>query len=94
MADTIFYTAVSGSVTEKLDLRKKYYKSEDRSSGAHKWLFQKMAWVEAEAENNGKIRLLTAPRNGGLGSVGKPSSGMYSNSAKPTSGYNEKAGRI
>ena len=95
MADTIFYTAVDPDlVGKKLTLRKEYYKSEDRSSGAHKWLFQKMAWVEAEAENNGKIRSLTAPRNGGLGSVGKPSSGMYSNSAKPTSGYNEKAGRF
>jgi len=96
MADTIFYTAVTGSVTQKLDLRKTYYKSEDRSSGAHKWLFQKMAWARAEAQNSstGKRRSLEPSRIGGLGAAGVTNSGLYKNSAIPTSIYDETAGRF
>ena len=87
MAETIFYTEVDGKVKNFLNTRKSYYASEDRSSGAHKWLFQKMAWAAASAynETSGKSKSLSAPQGGGLGklSEGKSSGGLYKNAAAP-----------
>jgi len=92
MAETIFYTEVTGSVTTKLDLRKTYYKSEDRSSGAHAWLFQKMAYASAQAYNEatGKSKSLSITQLGGLGKIGtsgKSSGGLYKNAFKPSDAY-------
>jgi hypothetical protein len=97
MAETIFYTAVDGKVTEKLELRKTYYASDDRSSAAHKWLFQKMAYASAGAINKatGKSKILSPPTGGGLGKLsdGKSKGGMYKNAAAPTGKYTN-AGRF
>ena len=97
MAETVFYTAVDGKVSSILDARKSYYRSEDRSSGAHKWLFQKMAWATAYAYNeaNKKSKSLAVSTQGGLGKIqGDTSSGgLYKNAAFPSSQYSD-AGRF
>lgn len=92
MAETIFYTAVDPKVAEKLDLRKTYYKSEDRTSAQHKWLFQKMAYASAQAFNEvtGKTKSLPTTQLGGLGKIksnGKSSGGLYKNAYKPSDSY-------
>jgi len=91
MAETIFYTAVDEKVTIKLEQRKTFNKSDDRSSGAHKWLFQKMAYASAAASNeaSGKLKVLSPPTGGGLGKLsdGKSKGGMYKNAALPKSAY-------
>ena len=93
MSDSIlFYTPVDKKVQDKLNTRKNYYKSEDRSSGAHAWLFQKMAWATAQAynESTGKSKAISIPQRGGLGKLGKgdiSSGGMYKNAIKPTGAY-------
>jgi hypothetical protein len=89
MAETIFYTAVDPKVAEKLDLRKRYYESTDRTSAQHKWLFQKMAYASAYAQNEvtGKSKSLSTPQRGGLGKIGKEgksSGGLYKNAFTPT----------
>lgn len=97
MAETIFYTAVDGKVQTVLDTRKGYYSSDDRTSAAHAWLFQKMAYASAQAynETSGKSKSLAVPQGGGLGKLsdGKSSGGMYKNAALPTSAYSD-AGRF
>jgi hypothetical protein len=97
MAETIFYTEVDGKVKSVLNARKSHYASEDRSSAAHAWLFQKMAYAAAQAYNeaSGKSKGLTAPSGGGLGKLsdGKSKGGMYKNAAIPTGPYSD-AGRF
>jgi hypothetical protein len=84
--ETIFYTKVSDQVKITLDARKSYYSSEDRSSGAHAWLFQKMAWATAYAHNTvtEKDKYLTVSTKGGI-----DKNGLYKNSILPTASYPE-----
>jgi hypothetical protein len=66
---SLFYSEVKDEVKHVLDTRKSIYAATDRSSGAHKWLYQKMAWASAYALNDktGKSKSLTPPTGGGLG---------------------------
>lgn len=68
MANTIFFTPVDGSVTGALNKRKSYYMSENRSEGAHNWLFKKVAFATATAQNPfvGRSASLALSRKGGL----------------------------
>jgi len=95
MSDTIFYTEVDAQVKNALNARKNYYKSENRNSAAHKWLFQKMAYATAQAVNevSKKSFSLVTPQKGGLGKVPNGIDGLYENPAFPTSGYSD-AGRF
>lgn len=46
---TIFYSPIDHAVADALNTRKEYYGSMQRTSSAHSWLHQKMAWAEAKA---------------------------------------------
>lgn len=69
MAESIFFTAVDKDVQKVLNTRKGYHSSENRESGAHSWLFKKIAWAEAFAVNEAGNRRasLVPPTKGGLG---------------------------
>jgi hypothetical protein len=73
MADTqtIFFTECDASVFKAIEARKAIYRSENRSSTDHTWLFKKMATASATAVNkvSGRTSSLTPPQGGGIGAV-------------------------
>jgi hypothetical protein len=71
MSQTVFYTAVDGSVVSALNARKSYYNATVRNAGAHAWLFQKMAYAVASAKTKtGEAASIDLPLGGGLSSNG------------------------
>lgn len=69
-ADPIFYTQVDDSVINVLNKRLQYYATEDRESGAHEWLFKKMAWAVASAKNGEREAMIEISNKGGIGKAG------------------------
>jgi hypothetical protein len=66
--ETIFYTAVAGSVTGPLNARKGHYGAHQRSTAAHAWLTRKMAYASAKAFHklSGRAASLYLPQGGGI----------------------------
>lgn len=91
MSESIFFTAVDGSVAGALSKRKAYYASENRGDGAHAWLYQKIAYATAVAKHKkrGKSASLGVPTKGGLGRVrgSSTSGGMYVASKSDNNSY-------
>lgn len=69
-ADPIFYTQVDDSVINVLNKRLQYYATENRESGAHEWLFKKMAWAVASAKNGEREAMIEISNKGGIGKAG------------------------
>ena len=71
MAETIFFSECEASVFKAVNARKAIYKSENRSSTDHIWLFKKMAIASATAVNTvaGRTSTLTPPQGGGIGAA-------------------------
>ena len=68
MADTIFFTEFEKNVQDVLDARKNVYAKRVRDTDSYQWLYQKMAWANASAENKAIKRsaVLLLPSKGGI----------------------------
>ena len=84
MAETIFYTEVDPKVNSVIETRKAIAAATLRSSQAHKWLYEKMAYADASAvlkDFDGKVMRtanLELPTKGGLnGLYTKSQDGRY-----------------
>jgi hypothetical protein len=69
---SIFYTNVDGAVQGVVNARSRIYAEAFRSSDAHAWLHQKMAYADASAynEKNGNAASLALAAGGGIGENG------------------------